>query len=83
MKKRTIPLFDREVEVTEVDILEKRERPAEYTLEDGSVIRFTPVPTAVFRLDGQYNADGTPVYLVLNQGVVTVVSSPQELLKKQ
>jgi hypothetical protein len=82
MKKKKIPLFGHEAEVTEVDIVEKKDRAAEYSLEDGSVIRFTTVPTSVLRLDGQYNADGTPIYLVLNQGVVTVVSSPEELRKK-
>jgi len=81
VKKKTMQLLGHEAEVTEVDILEKRDRAAEYTLEDGSIIRFTTVPTTVLRVEGQYNADGTPVYLVVNQGVVTVVSSPAELMK--
>jgi hypothetical protein len=82
VKKRTLPLFGHEMQVTEVDIIEKKERPAEYTLEDGSVIRFAAVPTAVLRLDGQFTGDGNPVYLVLNGTVVTVVSAPEELRKR-
>jgi hypothetical protein len=83
VRKKTIPLLGRDTPVTEVDILEKKDPAAEYTLEDGSVIRFTTVPTAVYRVDRQFNADGTPIYLVLNQGVVTVVQSPPELMKSQ
>ncbi len=74
-------LLGKEVEVTEIEIIEKRDRAAEYRLEDGSVIRFTTVPTAVIRVDGEYNSDGTPVYLVTNQGVVTVVEAPPELMR--
>jgi hypothetical protein len=83
VKKQTLTLLGRNTEVTEVDILEKRDRAAEYTLEDGSIIRFTTVPTKVLRVDGEYNSDGTPVYLVANQGVVTVVSSPPDLMKPE
>jgi hypothetical protein len=83
-KKRKMNLLGHETEVTDLDIVEKKnERMAEYTLEDGSVIRFIAYPTAVIRLDGQYNPDGTPIYLVLNQPVTTVVSSPEHLKRKQ
>lgn len=82
MRKKRIPLLGHDTDVTEVDIVERRDRAAEYTLEDGAVIRFTTVPTTVLRVDGQFNADGTPVYLVLNQGVVHVVSAPDDLMKK-
>lgn len=82
MKKRKLPLLGHETEVTEVDIIQKTESVAEYVLEDGSVIRFAAVPTAVLRVDGQFNADGNPLYLVLNGTVVTVVSSPEELRKR-
>ena len=55
-------LLGREAEVTEVDVVEKKgERAAEYTLEDGAVIRVTTVPTSVVRIDGQYNSDGSQI----------------------
>jgi hypothetical protein len=83
-KKRKMALLGHETDVTEVDIVEKKnERMAEYTLEDGSVIRFIAYPTAVIRIDGQYNPDGTPIYLVLNQPLTTVISSPDNMKKKQ
>ncbi len=81
MKQRTLPLLGHDTPVTEVDILERKDHVAEFKLEDGALIRFTAVPTAVLRLDGQYNADGNPIYVVLNGTVVTVVSAPEELRK--
>lgn len=82
MKKRTMPLLGVDAEVTEMEILEKKDRSAEYTLEDNSIIRVNYVPTAVLRLEGQYNADGTPIYLVTNGVVVNVIYSPDEVKKK-
>jgi len=82
MKKRTMPLLGQDAEVAEMEILEKKDRPAEYTLEDRSIIRVNYVPTEVLRLEGQYNADGTPIYLVTNGVVVNVIYSPDELKKK-
>ena len=81
-KKRKLMLLGREMDVTEVEILQRTEHVAEYTLEDGSVIRFTAVPTGVLRLDGHFTADGNPLYVVLNGTVVTVVSAPENLRKK-
>lgn len=82
VKKLKLPLLGRETDVTEVEIVERREHVAQYTLEDGSVIRFTAVPTAVLRIDGQFNSDGNPLYIVLNGTVVTVVTAPEDLRKK-
>lgn len=82
MKKRTMTLLGKDSEVTEIEILDKKERPAEYTLEDNSIIRVNYVPTGVLRLEGQYTADGNPIYLVTSGVVVSVMSSPDELKKK-
>ena len=83
MKKLTIPLLGHDTPVTELEITAKpRESVGEYVLEDGSIIRFAAVPTLVYRVDGQYNADGNPVYLVLHGTIVTPVHTPAELRKK-
>lgn len=47
---------------TEIEILEAKERWSEYRLADGTTLRLRPVMIAVFRNDGQYTADGDPVY---------------------
>ena len=80
-KKRKIPLLGREVDVTEVPITQRGDQVAEYALEDGSIIRFAAVPTSVFRLDDQWNADGSPVYLVVHGSIVTTVEWPPRLQK--
>lgn len=80
--KRKIPLLSQEVEVTEVPIAKSDERWSEYVLEDGSIIKFKSTASSALRIDGQYNQDGTPVYLVLSSPVVYVVSAPESLRKK-
>jgi hypothetical protein len=80
-KKRKITLLGREVNVTDVPIVQRTDHVSEYVLEDGSVIRFAAVPTSVLRLDGEWNADGSPVYLVAHGSVVTTVEWPPALRK--
>lgn len=83
MRKKTMKLLGHETAVTVVDIVERKERgPAEYTLEDGSIIRFSAVPTEVMRVDGQFNNDGNPIYIVTNGVVVNVVHAPDDLKRK-
>ena len=79
MKSRKMTLLGHETDVTEVDIVQRTEQFAEYTLEDGSVIRFAAIPTAVLRLDGQFTGDGNPLYVALHGSAVTVLSAPENL----
>lgn len=81
-KRRKLNLLGRDTDVTEVNIVEKDERMAEYKLEDGSTIRFIAYPTAVLRVEGQYNADGMPLYIVMNAPVTAVVDAPENLKRK-
>jgi len=53
---------------------------SEYLLDDGSTIRAKFIATKVFRVDGEYDIDGNPVYIVRSTNVVTV-SSPDNLKK--
>jgi hypothetical protein len=78
-RKRKLKLFGHDSDVTDVDIVARTEHVAEYTLSDGAVIRFTAVPTEVIRIDGQWNADGNPIYIVMNGTVTTVVSAPENI----
>ena len=76
-------LFGNPTEVSEVPIAHSEERANEYELEDGSVIRFRAVATAVLRIDNQFDGEGNPLYLVKNGQVVTVVKAPDHLRKKK
>jgi hypothetical protein len=80
--KATLNFLGREISATEVPIVERREIPADYRLEDGSVVRFATVATAVYRLDGQYDAEGNPIYFIKNGTVVTVLSADPATKRK-
>jgi hypothetical protein len=47
---------------TEIEMLEAKEAWSVYRLSDGTTLRTKPVMIAVFRADGQFTADGEPVY---------------------
>jgi hypothetical protein len=80
--KTTLNLFGKEIHVTEVPIAERREVPAEYSLEDGSVVRFATVATAVYRIDDQYDPEGNPIYIIKNGNVVTVMKAGANTRKR-
>lgn len=50
----------------------------EYLVDDGSLLRVKLVATEVIRVDGRYDQEGNPVY-VLNSTNVLVVAAPDEL----
>ena len=70
-----------EVEVTEVGYRTSGEFWNEYLTDDGSVIRVKLVVTDIVRVDGQYDLQGQPAYLVQSSSVVAV-SAPEELRKQ-
>ena len=76
-RKQTISVLGQNVVVTEIPIVKSDEKTNEYELEDGSVIRFRAVATAILRVEGQHDGDGNPIYLVKNGTIVNVVSAPE------
>lgn len=52
----------------------------EYLLDDGTVVRIKLVATEIARLDGQYDVEGNPAYVVISTNV-THISAPEELKK--
>lgn len=77
--KRTITLPDgREVEGTIMTFRSGGEHWNEYLVDDGSVIRVKLVATEVLRLDGEYDLNGSPVYLVQSTNVMAV-DAPENL----
>ena len=65
---------------SEIEILEAKERWSEYRLADGTTLRLRPVMIAVFRADGQYTADGDPVY-DMKSTLITDVRGPSSAAK--
>lgn len=47
----------------------------EYLLTDGSVVRLKAVVTEILKVDGKFDNEGNPVYVVKSANVVTVSAS--------
>jgi len=74
--KKKLPLFGREIDVSEVPVKSAEESVNRYVLEDGPVLKVKGVASSFLRLDGQYLPDGNPVYVVMMSPITTVESSP-------
>ena len=69
-------------EVETVSVQSTQENWNEYLLSDGSVVKTKTVLTEVFRVIGEYDAEGNPIY-VLRQGGILVVDAPEGLRKPE
>ena len=79
---KCLKLLGKDVPVTEVPITSRKELPAEYELEDGSFLRIAAPVTTVYRLDGEWDSEGNPLYFVKNGIAVNVVSAKDEVKRK-
>jgi hypothetical protein len=68
----------RDVDGLEVRFRSNHEEWNDYTLEDGSNIRMKAVVSEIVRLDGEYDGEGNPVYLVKSTNVM-VIKAPDNL----
>ncbi|HKZ42706.1 MAG TPA: hypothetical protein VJ044_17215 [Candidatus Hodarchaeales archaeon] len=64
-----------------ISVQDSRENWSQYLLEDGSTLKMKIVVTEVLRIDGQYDAEGNPVYFVKSANIISVIA-PEELMKK-
>ena len=69
------------VEGISVGVVESTERFSEVRLEDGTTIRTKLSVFDAVRIDGQWDKEGNPVYVVKSHNIVTVVESPERLKK--
>ena len=69
-------------EVEPVSVQSTQENWNEYLLSDGSVVKTKTVLTEVFRVIDEYDAEGNPIY-VLRQGGILVVDAPEGLRKPE
>ncbi len=79
-EKFTINFGGRQVEATPIEANQSSERWNEYFLEDGTILKMKLVLKKVFRVDGEFDAEGNPVY-VMQSTNVTSVSAPKNLKK--
>jgi hypothetical protein len=64
-----------------LDIQQSNEYWNQYLLGDGTVIKLKLVATEVWRIEGEYDQDGNPIYVVKSSNVLTV-NPPEELTRK-
>jgi hypothetical protein len=79
--RRKVQLPTGMVEGVDVPIKESNERWSEVVLADGATLRVKPNVLAVTRVDGQYDAEGNPMYALTANQVMTVVGVPTHLRK--
>jgi hypothetical protein len=71
-KKKQIDLGGRNVDAVPIPIVGEQEFWNSYQLEDGSIVRIKLVAQEILRVDGMWDADGNPVYVVRSTNVTSV-----------
>ncbi len=80
-KKRIKTPDGRTVDATELSFRTSGENWNEYLVDDGTVVRIKLVVTDIARVDGEYDAEGNPAY-VIKSANVTAISVPDELRRE-
>ena len=75
-----IPFQGQQVDATEIDFQTRKEDWNEYQLMDGSTIKMKLVVAEIFRVDGRYDNERNPVYVVKSNNIL-IVRSPDNLKK--
>lgn len=70
-----------EVEATPIETAQASEVWNQYLLEDGSVLKIKLVVTKILRLEGKFDDENNPVYLVKSTNVISI-KSPDSLKRK-
>ena len=71
------PLKDAEL----IEIQQSNEYWNQYLLSDRTAIKMKLVATEVWRIEGEWDEEGNPIYIVKSSNVLTV-NPPDELRKK-
>jgi hypothetical protein len=70
-----------EIEAEVIGFRSNAEHWNEYLLDDHTVVRLKPVVTEILRVEGQYDANGNPAYMIQSTNV-TAVDAPEELRRQ-
>ncbi len=73
-KKIALPDGTKE-DAEKVEVNSSTEHWNEYLLEDNTIVKLKTVVTEVWRLEGEYDADGNPRYVVRSTNVLSVTAS--------
>jgi hypothetical protein len=81
-RRRKVNYNGKQCEGIEIPIKTSGEFWNEYMLEDGTVLRVKVIMTDVVKVDNEYDAEGTPVY-VMKTTMISSVSVPEHLRRKE
>ncbi len=70
------------VEGTVVGVLESTERFSDVKLDDGTILMTKMNIIQAVRVDGKWDNEGNPQYVVKSQNVVVIAESPESLMRK-
>jgi hypothetical protein len=65
-----------------IEIQQADEHWNQYLLSDQTVVKMKLIATEVWRVDGEWDPEGNPIYLIKSSNVVTV-NPTEELRRKQ
>jgi len=82
-KKVQVPYNGRIVPGTEVPVTETIERWTEISLEDGTRLRLKSAIMTAVRIDGEYDPEGNPMYVLNAAPVLAMIEAPEKLKKKK
>ncbi len=82
MERKRINFNGQTVEVTPLTFRAAGENWNEYLVDDGTVVKVKLVVTEILRVDGQYDLDRNPLYVVRSSNVI-VSSSPESIRKQE
>jgi hypothetical protein len=75
----TLPTTGQIVPALDIPVEESTERWTEVKLEDGTIFRIKPTVLLATRIDGHYDADGNPFYMIKNNAAIALVHVPEHL----
>lgn len=67
---------------TPVNVDTSTERWSEYELSDGSVLKLKNLVASVMRIDGKWDPEGNPMYVIKGAPIMLVASFPDNLRKR-
>jgi hypothetical protein len=65
-----------------IEVQNASEQWSHYILADGSVIRLKPVVIEIWRVIGEYDPEGNPLYVVRSRNVLAV-TAPDEMRRQE
>jgi hypothetical protein len=83
MNMKKVKLQDGEHDAVPVAVEDQHESWNEYTLSDGTVLRFKPVVTEVLRVKDTFDPEGNPVYWLKWNNVIVLSRVPEELRRQE